>query len=94
MSEAPKDVKAKVRYYSGLWAIVFGVIFALTSAQLILALVLGGNLHDFFDSESGHSFFLFKASFWVVVVCLIVLVAAGGQVSRLWPMKKFPYEEE
>lgn len=76
-----------VRKFSGCVIILFGISFILTSIGVIITLVFGGDLKEFFTDENGDSTFeWFKAKFWILIVAVIVFLIAGGKFSNF----KFP----
>lgn len=55
----------------------------------------GGSLNKYFTDEEGESkFSWYKIQFWIVIVSGIVLLMAGGQLSNLRVLNKFPDEED
>ncbi len=87
--------KKETRKTSGCFIIFFGISFILSSIGVILTLVTGGSLSNYFLDEDGESYFgLYKAQFWIIIIAIVVLLFAGGKLANLRLFNKFPYEED
>ena len=87
--------KKNIRQGAGCIVILAGITFILSSIGLILTIVTGGSLSNFFSDEEGESTFgWYKIQFWILVISVIALLMAEGKLSNLRFLNKFPYEED
>ena len=87
--------KKGVRQFSGCLIIFFGISFVFSSIGVILTLVTGFSLSKYFMDEDGDStLWWYKAQFWILVAAVVVLLIAGGKLSKLRIFKNCPYEED
>lgn len=76
--------KLEIRKLSGCIIQFFGISFTLTSIGLILSLVLGGSLSEYFLNEDGGSdYSWWKQQFWIILVAAAIFLFVGGKVNDL-----------
>jgi Na+-driven multidrug efflux pump len=79
--------KKGTRQLSGCVIILFGISFVMASIGVILTLVFGGDLQEYFTNEDGESNFgWFKTMFWILLIAIAAFLIAGGKFSNF----KFP----
>ena len=87
--------KKDVRQTAGCFIVFFGITFILSSIGVVLTLITGGSLSKYFTDEDGENdFWWYKTQFWIVIVAIAILLIAGGKLSNLRVLDKFPYEED
>ena len=87
--------KRDIRKTSGCFIIFLGISFIFSSVGVILTLVFGGSLSEYFTNEDGDSeFWWYKAQFWIVIIAIVALLFAGGKLTNIRLFENFPYKED
>lgn len=86
--------RKELRQSAGCFVVLFGIMFILSSIGVIVTLVTGGSLSTFFSEDGESTFWWYKIQFWVLIISIVVLLFAGGKLSNLRLLNKFPYEED
>ena len=84
-----KENKKNVRKLSGCIIILFGLSFVITSIGVILTIVFGDDLNEFFTNEYEESDLgWYKITFWVLIISIITFFLSGGKLSDIKQIMK------